>query len=154
MLTWRIDEVMILLSFNECTMIDTLQIFGDNAMNLFFFNEDYNSDHLARVVVVMNNLNLNNIDVWCPWSCPERCRDIVNIPFDITVQIFLPRLMLPLFIKSSKYRLVWLIWEQYLCEVDYYSKILLNGKWIVKPSIFFYGYGVQVLIYNFHNGGQ
>ena len=69
MSTWWIDEVMILLSFNECTLNDSLPpIFEENTMDLFCFNEDYNSGHLARVVAVMNNENVININFLFPWS--------------------------------------------------------------------------------------
>ena len=67
MSTWWIDEVMILLSFNECTLNDSPPpIFEDKTMDLFCFNEDYNSGQLARVVTVMNNDNFININMLCP----------------------------------------------------------------------------------------
>ena len=70
------------------------------------------------------------------------------------VQRILPKVMLPLFTKSSKYCLVRSIWKQYLCEDDDYEEILLNEKWRVEPSIFLNDDGVQFLMCKFQNGGQ
>ena len=78
---------------------------------------------MARFVVVIKNVNVISIDVLLPWSFLAICKDAGNIHFDIMVQIILPKVMLSLFTKSSKYRLVQLIWKEYFCEVDYIIQI-------------------------------
>ena len=134
---WCIDEVIILISFNEFTQNDLPPIFEDKTMDLFRFNDDYNSVQLEIVVAVMNNENGFNVDVLWSWSFSESYRYPGFIYFSIMVQIVLPKVMLPLFTKSSKYCLVQSIWKQYFREDDDYSKILMNGEWRVKPRIFF-----------------
>ena len=41
-------------------MNDRSPIFEDKTSDVFFFNDDYNSDKLSRVVVVMKNGNIIN----------------------------------------------------------------------------------------------
>ena len=83
----------------------------------------------------MENDDVINLNVLCPWSCSTSCRDAGTIPLDLMFQKILPKIQILLFTDKEKYRQVQFSWNQYMSEDYDYPNILLNDKWPINPSI-------------------
>ena len=104
----------------------------------------------------MNNEDIINLNVLCPWSCSTSCKEAGKIPLDIMIQKILPKVLLPLYTDPSQYRLVHFSWNQYYRSTpEDYPTILLNKKWPVKPSVQLNVDGcLEILTCQYHNGGE
>lgn len=138
----------------ECTVDYPLSLFDDKTIDLLEYNYDYNSGQLARVVKAMSNENVINRNVLCPWNCSVSCRDAGRVPLDLMIQRMLPKVILPLYSGSNKYRLVHWSCSQYFLQYGNYTTIMLNDKWPVPPSVILDSNGLKVLTCKSHDGGQ
>lgn len=162
---WWIDEIKAIRGrdgsnteseyhpFGECTLNNPPPIFQDKTKALMRFNNDYNSGDLARVVDAMNNQEVMNLNVLCPWNCSASCQDAGEVPLDVMIQRMLPKIVLPLW-NSSLYNRVQYSCNQYFSDENDYPTILLNDKWVVKPSIKIGDDGVVVITCKYHDNGQ
>ena len=71
---WWIDTVKNIVHENnypfENVTIDTPQsIFIDKTIPAENFHDDFNSQQLPRVIEAMNNEDVINMNVSCPWGC-------------------------------------------------------------------------------------
>jgi predicted GIY-YIG superfamily endonuclease len=155
---WWIEAVKLLgsgLPYSECTLNEPPPIFEDKTKSLAKFDKDYNSGRLAMVVDAMNNQDIINRNILCPFGCSTNCREAGEIPLDLMIQRLLLKVNLPLFSDPSKYRLVQHTWSKYFRLGDDYRTILLNNDWQIKPSILLReDGGVAVLTCKYHGGGE
>ena len=125
---WWIDEIALLADYRECTTIDyPASIFEDKTMDLLQFNCDYNSSQLERVIDAMENEDIINYNVLCPWSCSTSCRVSGRLQLDLMIQRMLPRVNLVLFSNASNYRHVHSCTNNYFLEEGDYAMITLNN---------------------------
>ena len=92
----------------------------------------------------MNNEQIVDANILCPWSCSTNYQDAGKIPLDLMIQRMLTKINLKLYTDSSQYRMVYSCWNKFLRENNDYSTILLNDDWPVKPSIIMDEHGVHV----------
>ena len=156
---WWIDAIKTLkdrsgsiFPYEHCTIDLPPPIFEDKTIHLAKFNEDFNSEKLSRVVDAMNNKDVINKNVLCPWSCTTSCRDCGKINLDTMIQRMLLNINLPLF--HQKYNKVHHSWDMYNRNANEYDLILLNDEWKIKPSIVIDENGVHVLTCKYHDGGE
>ena len=118
------------------TINEPSAVFEDKTIDYNMSLDDYHSDKLSNVIKAMNNENIINANVICPWSCSTSCREYGIIPLDIIIQRMSPKIIIPIYTDSPKYRLIQSSWNQYFCcNVDEKPTILLNNNWPIKPSI-------------------
>ena len=92
---WWIDAVKNISFQNhvpyEHISIDTpLSIFIDKTIDAEKFHDDFNSQKLSRVVEAMNNENVMNMDILCPWCCSTSLLQSGKVPLDLMFQKILP----------------------------------------------------------------
>ena len=102
MRSWWYDEISLMHSYQGCTLDIPLPIFEDKTLHFSQFNKDYNSGNLAKVVDAMNNHDVIDSNVLCPWSCSTSCRGAGRISFDLMIQRLLPEVKLLLHSSESE----------------------------------------------------
>ena len=151
---WWIDEIKLLAEYSDCTLDHPSSIFEDKTMDIKQFNTNYTSGQLAQVVEAMENENVINCNVLCPWSCSTSCRVSGRLPLDLMIQRLLPRVNLTLYSDASNYRLVHSCTNNYFRDDDQYARIMLNEEWVVKPSIVLEDGCLKVITCKWHDGGH
>ena len=152
---WWIEEIInVGTEYENVTILDPPSIFEDKTIALSQFNNDFSSGQLANIVNAMNNEQIVDANILCPWSCSTNYQDAGKIPLDLMIQRMLTKINLKLYTDSSKYRMVYSCWNKFFRENNDYSTILLNDDWPVKPSIIMDEHGVHVLTCKHHNGGH
>ena len=139
---WWIESIQELDNTNEgqnqysrCTINHPNPIFHDKTTDITHFYDDYNSGKLARIVSAMNNQNVINMNILCPWNCSCNCINSGRIAFDVMIQRMLPKIIIPLYSSAQKYKQVHWSCNQYYLSYNNYSTIMLNDKWPVQPSV-------------------
>ena len=102
----------------------------------------------------MENQDIINRNVLCPWNCSTSCHEAGQIPLDLIIQRMLPRVILPLYSGSKKYRLVHWTSNQYRIHYNNYQTMMLNDDWGVTPCAILDKDGLEVCICKTHNDGQ
>ena len=109
---WWIDAIKtlkdtsgVIFPYEHCTIDSPAPIFEDKTLDLAKFNDDFNSEQLCRIVDAMNNENVINKNVLCPWGCTTSCRGCGKI--HLIQQMLLHINLLVYFIKIiTKYIIV------------------------------------------------
>ena len=72
--------------YNDITLNHPPPIFEDKTTSYCKFIEDYDSGDLSRVVDAMNNIDIINNNILCPWSCSTNFQESGRLAFDLMVQ--------------------------------------------------------------------
>ena len=78
------------------TINEPSAVFEDKTIDYNMSLDDYHSDKLSNVIKAMNNENIINANVICPWSCSTSCREYGIIPLDIIIQRMSPKTITPI----------------------------------------------------------
>ena len=149
-----VDEIKLFTEYRGCSIFQPPSIFEDKTLDLKQFNEDGDSELLARVVKAMNNKSVIMNNVLCPWTCSASCRDAGRLAFDIMIQRMLPKVILILYSNANQYRFVQSSSNRYFCENCEYPMIMLNEYWRVKPSVILEDGHLKIITCKYHDGGN
>ena len=139
------------IPYSRCTIDHPNPIFHDKTIDIIRYHDDYNSDKLSRIVAAMNNQNVVNMNILCPWNCLCSCLNAGYISLDIMIQRMLPKIIIPLYSSKQKYKLVHWSCNQYYLAYNNYQMIMLNDEWPVQPSVALSNDGLQVMTCKYHN---
>ena len=81
-------------------------IFEDKTLDMKRFNENFATGQLSNIVNAMNNENIINANILCPWSCSTNCRDSGKLRLDLMIQRILNKVDLKLYTDNARYRYV------------------------------------------------
>lgn len=139
----------------EHISIDTpISIFIDKTIDAEKFHDDFNSQKLSRVVEAMNNENVMNMDILCPWCCSTSLLQSGKVPLDLMFQKILPKVVIDVYSDKSKFKNVSSSWNGYFRTSNSYPDLLLNDEWKIKPSIIIDEEGCNILTCKFHDKGE
>ena len=132
---WWIDSVQTIdeetNSFSNVTIDYPESIFCDKTIQYEKYQSDYDSQKLCRIIDAMNNNDIIDRNILCPWGCSTSFRERGSVPFDIMIQKILPRIIVLTYTDKSKHRFIQSSWNQYFRNNNDYPKILLNNDWVV-----------------------
>ena len=163
-----VPEKMRVYPYRNVTVDEPPSIFKDLTLQLKKFGSDYtyvedgdkerNIGNMAKWRDAVNNIDVVDRRVLCPFSCSTSAIDAGNIEFDIMAQRILPDTVLPV-VNKTKMKLVLYSWNPYYRELhDQFANILMNPEWTVMPSIFYLDRivngGIFVLTCKNHDGGR
>ena len=151
---WWIDELAMNDAYEGISINQPPSIFEDKTLDIKRFNEDFATGQLSNIVNAMNNENIINANILCPWSCSTNCRDSGKLPLDLMIQRILNKVDLKLYTDNARYRYVNSCWNQYFREDNKYPTILLKENWPIKPSIIIDEDGVHILTCKQYDGGH
>jgi len=140
--------------FENVTINNPPSIFVDKTIETNEFQDDFNSQQLSRVVKAMNNQNVMNMNVLCPWGCSASVLQSGKVPMDLMFQKILSKVVLKTYSDKKLFKNVASSWNGYFRNNDDYPDILLNKKWKVKPSVLIDEEGCNVLTCKYHNKGE
>ena len=82
-----------------------VSIFIDKTMDKDQFQEDFDSQQLCRVVKSMDNQNVMNMNVLCPWGCSSSVIQSGKLPLDLMLQKILPKVLLKTYSDKKNLRM-------------------------------------------------
>ena len=121
----------------------------DQTASLSKFEDDIDSGDLSRLIAALDNIDIMNANVLCPFGCTEFCFKAKEIDWDVILQRYLLDSVLPHFSKSKPNNL-YSMSNHYFRDEDNYDCILLNPKWKIPPTIIFTTDGLRVLTCRHH----
>ena len=103
----------------------------------------------------MNNEEIINTNILCPWSCCTSYLECGKIPLDIMIQRMLPKVLLSTYTNKNQHRYLRSTWNGYYRQSnDEYPDLLLNTKWKIRPSVLLDKNSLSVLTCRFHDNGE
>ena len=156
---WWIDAVKNInyqnnVPYDHITIDTPPSIFIDKTIDAEIFHDDFNSQQLSRVVKAMNNENVMNMNILCPWSCSTSLHQSGKVPLDLMFQKILPKVVINVYSDKDKFKNVSSSWNGYFRTDNSYPDLLLNDKWKIKPSIIIDEEGCYILTCKFHDKGE
>ena len=101
MRAWWLDAVRSINYHSEypyanCDLTTPPSVFEDRSNDLHEFQCDLDSGDQARLVKALNNENVMMPNVLCPFGCSEYCRKAQYAHWELILQRYLPKVVLPL----------------------------------------------------------
>ena len=127
-------------------------VFIDKTIDVEIYDDDFNSGTFSRVINAMNNVEVMNKNILCPWSCSYIYTQSGRFPLDLMLMKIFPKMLIDGYSDKKQFRLIQSSWTQYFREsVDEYATILMNDKWKIQPSIIVDESGIHVLTCQYNN---
>ena len=141
--------------YRDITLEFPTPIFVDKTIDVKKYNNDFDSGNLKQVINAMNNIQIINRNILCPWSCSCSYTQSGRFPFDLILVRCFPKIMLDCYSDKKKYRFIQSSWSGYFQEsFDNYTEILLNKNWKIQPSVIIDDRGIHVLTCKYHDNGN
>ena len=98
---WWIYSIKTILESNcpyaDVSLNNPPPIFKDKTADAKKYNDDFGSGSFTRIVNAMNNEEIINANILCPWGCSVSFRDAGMLPLDLIYQKILPKIILKLY---------------------------------------------------------
>ena len=152
---WWIEAVTVdpensIATLSNVTLESPPSYFVDISSDIKEFQDDRASQLLSRLADSANKHLMPTI--LCPWGGSEYIHTCGHLEYDLIIQRFLPAVHLKL-ISKTKVSLVVSVRDDYIRDSNY-DCLLLNPKWVVKPSVsFLLDNSPMVLTNRNHDGG-